>query len=366
MVVSSRKPSFEAVADCVGAFYSAAHQTARWQDALDALVRLLDGSRACLFVYRRGPMEIVGSDDDPGFPSKEGLGAMMREPQAPRLLSVEVGSVNRRNELLDEPLFRRGELWQDWFRPRDMHDSLFCRLPGERNSTTYLDVNRGPRQPEMGGAERQLVGTIARHVARADAIGARMAAAKILRNTRHAGVTGGMLVSGSGRVISIDDAAASALEADHAPLRLVGGKLTAKAPLDHLALSSAIEACCPRHDETLPAPGTTMAVGCGPSAWTIAVSPASLSMDGRSRSETAALVHLLDTACGWASFGLTGAETALARLIVGGQSLKSAANDTGITYKSARTYLDRIFAKTSTHRQAELVAKLVSRRTGDD
>ena len=40
------------------------------------------------------------------------------------------------------------------------------------------------------------------------------------------------------------------------------------------------------------------------------------------------------------------------------RSLKDASENVGITESSGRTYLARIFAKTGTHRQAELVALL--------
>ena len=43
-----------------------------------------------------------------------------------------------------------------------------------------------------------------------------------------------------------------------------------------------------------------------------------------------------------------------------GRPLKDAAAGANITFKSGRTYLDRIFAKTGTHQQSELVALLKS------
>jgi len=59
-------------------------------------------------------------------------------------------------------------------------------------------------------------------------------------------------------------------------------------------------------------------------------------------------------------FGLTPAETRLAAALSRGLSLKEAASDSNITFKTGRTYLDRVFAKTGTHHQSELVALLKS------
>lgn len=57
-------------------------------------------------------------------------------------------------------------------------------------------------------------------------------------------------------------------------------------------------------------------------------------------------------------FDLTPAEAKFASVLVAGRSLKDASENVGITESSGRTYLARIFAKTGTHRQAELVALL--------
>ena len=57
-------------------------------------------------------------------------------------------------------------------------------------------------------------------------------------------------------------------------------------------------------------------------------------------------------------FGLTGAEAKLAARMAGGSSLEEIASELGITMGTARSQLRSIFAKTHTHRQAELVALL--------
>jgi DNA-binding CsgD family transcriptional regulator len=54
-------------------------------------------------------------------------------------------------------------------------------------------------------------------------------------------------------------------------------------------------------------------------------------------------------------FGLTLAEARLALHLVGGETLRSAAVKLNITYETARTSLKKIFRKTETCRQAELV-----------
>lgn len=57
-------------------------------------------------------------------------------------------------------------------------------------------------------------------------------------------------------------------------------------------------------------------------------------------------------------FDLTPAEAKFAALLTSGRSVKEASKAVGVTERSGRTYLSRIFAKTGTHRQGELIALL--------
>ena len=61
-------------------------------------------------------------------------------------------------------------------------------------------------------------------------------------------------------------------------------------------------------------------------------------------------------------FGLTAAEAALAAQISRGDGIQAAAERLSISGNTARTHLSRIFDKTGTSRQAELVRLLVQCR----
>lgn len=58
-------------------------------------------------------------------------------------------------------------------------------------------------------------------------------------------------------------------------------------------------------------------------------------------------------------FGLTAAEAAVAERLTAGQSLRAVAEALGVSHHTARTHLKRIFNKTDTRRQAELVKKIM-------
>ena len=59
-----------------------------------------------------------------------------------------------------------------------------------------------------------------------------------------------------------------------------------------------------------------------------------------------------------ALFDLTQSEVRVATLIAQGRTIAEIAIEVGVTLKTARTYLDRIFAKTGAHRQSDLAAML--------
>lgn len=59
-------------------------------------------------------------------------------------------------------------------------------------------------------------------------------------------------------------------------------------------------------------------------------------------------------------YGLTRGEAVLANLMIQGRTIEEAASDLFISAHTARTHLKRIFLKTDTHRQPELVVRLLS------
>lgn len=68
--------------------------------------------------------------------------------------------------------------------------------------------------------------------------------------------------------------------------------------------------------------------------------------------------RLLGPVCG--GYGLTATEAQLVKSIVGGATLAEAADMQRIRLDTARSYLKQVFAKTGTHRQADLVRVILS------
>ena len=65
-----------------------------------------------------------------------------------------------------------------------------------------------------------------------------------------------------------------------------------------------------------------------------------------------------DTLC--KLYNLTAKESLVCNELISGKSLAQIANNTYLSYQTVRTYIKRIMTKTSTHRQTELIVKILS------
>ncbi|QXQ06087.1 hypothetical protein KX816_18150 [Sphingosinicellaceae bacterium] len=184
------------------------------------------------------------------------------------------------------------------------------------------------------------------------------------------------VLDGQGRLIDTNGAARVLLDAGDG-LRKVGSMLTACSLEDSARLQTAI-AHAGSGDHAVA--GTTS--GASQQAPVLSIrregarplSVAVMRGDRGSGGDGRVVVHAVDPqgdveqpllpAC--AIYGLTGAETRLAKLLVGGASVVEAAARLQIQPPTARTYLKQVFAKTGTNRQAALVQLLLTSivRTG--
>jgi DNA-binding CsgD family transcriptional regulator len=141
-------------------------------------------------------------------------------------------------------------------------------------------------------------------------------------------------------------------------------KLCASFPSDTAALQAAIAAAtagreCARSGHSLvlrrPSSKRALTVVVAPleteAAWFLAHSPAVILFVNDP--DQSCSVPLPDQLC--ALFGLTRMEASVAAEIFRGEGLRSAADALGIGATTARTHLQRIFDKTRTRKQAELV-----------
>lgn len=182
---------------------------------------------------------------------------------------------------------------------------------------------------------------------------------------------GMLVVDRDGRVIQMNEAAEALVSRQHTPLRLKDGHIQAANEPDTHRIQRLIATACWAENGAMPGiGGSLLMLAHGKTAATglaVSIAPfADSRLFGGDHQRRAAIMtnevaprNVEDFETGLRElFGLTRAEAKLAISLACGLSLKDSTNRTNLTVKTGRSYLERIFAKTGTRRQSELVAVL--------
>jgi DNA-binding CsgD family transcriptional regulator/PAS domain-containing protein len=366
--------TIDAVSAVIGQIYEAAYDQERWLDAIIALHDLFGGSRSCIVRVTPATLDAVASAPDPELNSQKGVEAMLRDPLAAASAALPVGTVHRWPLMSDDTAFRRRELWQDWMRPRDMYHGLACNLLASNGAHWLLHIHRGARQDAFGAEDIGLLQRIVPHVIRAGQIGRRLENMSALASAFSHLPFGVFLVSGQQHIVHMNEAAEAILARPDGPLGLRDGMIAAASARDTQELQRLVVNACSLRDGVMPGLGGTMLVPSDqkhsdPTRLVLSVAPF---VDARAyglASERCAVIMVTEVAGsipeGFEThlrslFDLTPAEARLATTLASGRSLREAAEASSITVKTSRTYLERIFSKTRTRQQSELVALLKS------
>ena len=366
--------TIEAVSSVVGLIYEAAYDQERWLDAVTGLRDLLDGARSCIVRLDPTTSNAVSTVYDPEFLGPEVTAAHMRDPTSVATVALPVGKVYDRTRTEDGAGFHQRELWQNWFRPRDMYHGLACNLLASNGSYWLFDVHRGLRQEAFGADDIDLLQKIVPHMLRAGQIGRRLENMSALASAFSHLPFGVFLVNGHRHIAQMNEAAEAMLARPDGPLTLSGGAIGASHPRDTLQLQRLVADACSLRDGAMPGTGGTLIVPSDHrrSDLTRLVLSVAPFVDARAyglASERSAVIMVTEVGRripdGFEAhvrrlFDLTSAEARLAAALASGRTLKEAAASSNITVKTCRTYLERIFSKTSTHQQSELVALLKS------
>ncbi|MDF3214500.1 MULTISPECIES: helix-turn-helix transcriptional regulator [Mesorhizobium] len=366
--------SIEAVSAVVGKVYEAAYDQERWFDAVTGLRDLFGGSRSCIVRISPHTFDAVASDFDPEFTSQKGIEALLRDPLAAASAALPLGEVSRWPLTEEVAAFRRRELWQDWLRPRDMYHGLVSNLLSSNDSHWMLSIDRGPGQETFGADDIDLLRKIVPHMRRAGQIGQQLEKTSALASAFSHLPFGVFLINGHQQIAQRNAAAEAMLSRPDSPLRLRDGTIAAASAEDTQELERLVADACSLHDGVMPGVGGTLLVPSDRRQSDLARLVLSVApfVDARAyglASERCAVVMVTEVARRIPDgfelhvrelFDLTPAEARLATELASGRSLKEVAAASNITVKTGRTYLERIFAKTETRQQSELVALLKS------
>jgi DNA-binding CsgD family transcriptional regulator/PAS domain-containing protein len=366
------------VLELIQALYTVAEGTAHWGPVLERL-RVLTRSLAA--VVRRANFETGEGEAVFGAPMDADiqLDYARLHPSARELLTsvrdrfVTEGAVVTRRMVLGDADFEASDFYREFLAPRGFYDFMNMVFEVRGPWVLNLTMTRGQAAGDFDAEDVALFQALAPHLRRAMELYRMLAGAVnltvALENSIDRLPIGVILVNAAGKAVAVNRSGKELLER-HGGLRLgVDGVLRAAEPQAQAELTRLV-AEASRCGASATGCGGTLHVttASGGSALALLVTPLRLERQALDDPRVLAAVFLRDPDRRPAAteealqqlYGLTRAESRLASLLVSGLSLEEAAKRLGVTTNTARTHLKRVFAKTRTSRQGDLVSLLLS------
>lgn len=275
----------------------------------------------------------------------------------------------RGEELIEPGAFRRTEFAADWCTRVGIYHMIGSTRPVAPGIVVGAGIHRTRRSGGFSAEEAAFYDTVTAHAARAIQIAWRLGMSESLalaaEEAAHALGSGVLLVDGNGRLVFASRVAERMLS-DGRWITLRAGRIRARHPGDRRRLDAAIGAASNA--------GGSVAEGLVPlrapdgRMRSVFVAPFRPDAGPGVDSGASVLIHVSDPDAVRApfaveigrAFGLTPAEARLAAAITRGQRLGDHAAAAGVSVNTSKTLLARVFRKTGTERQAELVALLLA------
>ena len=352
----------------VDRLYDGAVDAGAWPQAMSELCQLTGGGHALAIVLDRKqarfPLVATARVDPahlPPFLEMVPWGMTMLRPCVERR-AIDFDSVIPRAEFL------RSDFFNDVIRPMNGYRAMLTIPFRENDHESYLAICRPAQSAEFDAAERALLQRIAPHLTRAmrtrlqlDDAKHRMAAALGAFDQLDTGLA---IVDRELRPVVLNRRAAR-IVADGDGLARTHDGLEAMAPSDRAWLRQLVQRAA-GDDPRVPGTYAMRLHRAAPRApWLVTACRLAIGNGAPSDRLVMLLIESPSRPVGEiapmfiALYGLSAREAAIAAALLNGSDLAKAAESLGIARGTARTHLKAIFAKTGTHRQAELVALLL-------
>lgn len=357
--------------DLVGDIYDCAIEPGRWPQTLERVTRLVDGALAAISLHDTSEASVrlqAHWNVSPEFESA------MRDnfainPLVPAIWYFDVGKAYTAVGALGADGLRSSRWYREAVAPHGVFDAAMAVLSKSSRRFGAVSVFREERKGEFDPGVLAVLGRLAPHVRRAaliaDLLDARALERDMLSTTLEMLSVGIIMTDETARIIHANHAAERLL-GDARTLRRDGDRLSTRDPKVSFELRQAIAEAASGSTIAIPRSGIAVPVG-DLAAWV-------LPLDGGLRNEFAAafsakavvfIRELGDTQPFPAElfvrrYGITPAECRLLVLLTQGMTITEAAETLGIALSTAKTHLARLFHKTGTQRQAELIRLAMS------
>lgn len=370
-LISPGEPDAQSLSSLVGAIYDAAVAPDLWPDVLDRCRRFVGGMSANIFAK-----DLVGRTGRV-FHTDGHIGERWRQAyfetyarldpltgfHAVCQLEMPVATA----DLIEVDEFRQTRFYREWSAPQGIVD--FVGAPIERRGSwiACFGVFRHKRDGMIDGASKQRMALLVPHIRRAVAIGKVIENGTLKANSLGEAVdglaAGVVFVDAAGR-ITYANAAATAMLSGSAVNKL-GGRVVArdheanKQLADVFATASDGDAAVDKRGISILLPGDD---GDDLVAHILPLTSGSRRQAGTQFAAVAAMfIHRATRDVPTApevmarTFGLTLSELRVLDAIVHIGGVPEAAEELGVAETTVKTHLHRVFAKTGTSRQADLV-----------
>ena len=362
--------SAQALSDTIGAIYDCTLDPQQWPATCGKIAALCEISAGGIFVH---DMRHVQNDQlfvfgyEPEFLEKLGE-HYAQSPMAASDVVADIGEVSalsmERDELVESRFFR------DVLEPFGLQDIMWFPALRTGGRMASMHASRRDKAPLYQQREISLFKLLSPHVCRvlaiSDALDIRAVRSETLERTLDGLVAGVFLTARDGRVVYMNAAAERQIRTGNS-IRIVNNRILAADPATRAALAKAIAATArddietSEHSLAIPDVGggsgcvaTLLPVDGGQRRDIIAPYAASVAVFTRDPVQA----PLMPGEAFAKLYGLTGGELRVVLALAQGLGGKEAADMLGISETTVRTHLKRIFSKTGTARQADVVRLL--------
>jgi DNA-binding CsgD family transcriptional regulator/PAS domain-containing protein len=366
----------EPVSSLIGEIYDAALEPARWGGVLPDLRDFVGGSAAWIFSKdtstKSSNIYYDCGGADPHYRQLYCDHFAKLDPLTAGQVLAEIGRPISTADIMAVDEFESTRFCQEWRRPQGLIDFATAALDKTATGASLFGVFRqrrqGPVDDDMHRRMRQIVPHIRRAVLIARAVEHKTAEASAFADTLD-GISAGMfLVDANGQIIHANASGQSLLD-ERSVLRAGGGRLAAIEPGADRQLNQTI-ALAGGGDGAVGIAGIAMPLAARDGAYYVAHAlPLTSSERRRAGAGYAAVAALFVRKAGLETpappeaiarlYKLTPSELRVLLAIVDVGGVPEVAEALGLSEATVKTHLHRLFAKTETRRQAELV-KLVA------
>ena len=274
---------------------------------------------------------------------------------------MQRGFLVSNGDVVPLPEFRRSEFFNGWARPQGLCSPVTVVLHRTNSIYVPLTLVRPDGAGEVTKAGRAALSRFVPHLVHAMDIAVRLQShvgTSVLESLPY----GAVLLDEAERIVFANAAAEELLRTADAAVFRRAGRLTAREPRAARRLQAAVAAglglagpvrgaqvCVPRPGDNGPLRVRLAPLPRVDGVWQ------TLNEGGLGSARCLVLLSCADTGTVARQYGLTPAEARVMAAIVVGKGLAAAARDLGIARSTAQSHLDKIFQKTRTNRQAELV-----------